>query len=100
MVAVMVQNLWLGGQRLVGDTDSVRTGGVVSSTVTVWVSVSRLPASSSAVHVTVVAPMGKIGGASLPTATDGSQTSPTVGVPSVTATPPGEAHSALTSGGA
>ena len=61
---------------------AVTLGAVVSRTVTVWVSVAELPASSVAVQVTVVLPSGNDAGASLVTVGLESRSSRTVAEPS------------------
>ena len=67
--------------KLAGDV--VKVGAVVSVTVMVWVAVSKLPAASSTLQVTVVVPIGKEEGALLVTeATE--QLSVVVGVPRTT----------------
>src|SRR5262245_7327538 len=85
---------------MVGVTDSVRVGGVVSTTVTICVSVAMWPLWSVTFQVTVVEPSGNTAGASLPTVGLGSQISLTVGVPSGGEAPPKDVHSTWTSGGA
>ena len=101
IVAVIVTNLWLGGQRRAGFTLSVNDGAMVSTTPTDCVSVPALPLASVAVQVTIVVPSGKDAGASFPTTGAASHTSDTVGVPRSGEAPEGEVHSTPTrSGGA
>ena len=70
--------------RLAGD--KVKVGAVVSVTVIVWVAVSKLPAASSTLQVTVVVPIGKEEGTLLVTTKLGVtvQLSATTGEPNVT----------------
>ena len=63
------------------------TGGMLSVTVTVCVHVEIFPLASVAVHVTVVAPFGKVAGALLLMTTP-EQLSLAVGVPKFTPVAP------------
>ena len=84
----------------VASSGTVRTGTVVSAIVTVCVSVAELPASSVAVHVTVVVPRGNTSGASLVTMGLGSLSSVTVGCPRSPLVPSRLSCSSVTSLGA
>src|SRR5262245_62164465 len=99
-VATMSTIMWFGGQSRFGLTVTVSRGGVVSSTVTSCASVPTLWLSSSARQVTVVGPTGNSGGASLVTASVGSQMSLAEAVPRSTGVPAGDVHSTTRSGGA
>ena len=59
IVAVIGTSLWLGGQSMVGDSESVRTGGMVFLMITFCVAVPLFPESSTAVQRTVDSPRGK-----------------------------------------
>jgi hypothetical protein len=82
-----------------GGGTPLSVGGVVSTTVTVVVAVTVLPAASRAVNVTVVAPPGKIAGALLDTATEPLTVSFAVGIGTVTDAPAGPVCSTVIGGG-
>ena len=78
---------------------TVRSGGVVSTTVTFCVPVAELPESSVAVHVTTVSPRGNTAGASFVIATSVSQMSAAVAWPMSTDVPSPLVCSAVTAPG-
>ena len=99
VVGTMVTSLWFGGQRPLGDALKLRVGGVVSTMVTFWVSVSLLPLSSVAVQTTTVLPSGNRAGALLLMSGLVSQLSSAVAVPSTTGVAFCDEHSVTKSAG-
>ena len=73
---------WPASTFTVTSAGAVIVGSMLSTTVTVCVAVTSLPLGSTAVHVTVVVPTGKLLGASLDVVT--LQLSAAVGLPRVT----------------